>query len=432
MGAGVGSIPSPPFLVMDNFITLSNRLLGRCPSIDIELSKQFINDSWHSLQARRQWSFRRRSSVFAPPTIYTAGFASTNVGAGQPNLITGVGTTWTVDMIGRQIRIGGLLYPFYTITGWLSPTAILIDQPWFGPDVAAQSYTILQCFYSVPADFNYFYAVVSIKDGYRLWTNLTEDDLALMDPQRTNFGQTYAIAFRDYTPQYGGVIGPVIPVTNRIDPAPISTTATGFTYVANASYIVQVVNSGVSGAATFQWMRAGQTAFQLPTVTSDQPQDLSDGVQIYWPDGVNYVSGDLFIINCVSQVSQSTPRYELWPAPTFNGYLYPYIYIAKETDLTVQQPTLPPFIANRGEVLLEMALEKCAEFPGADSEHLNIYHDLKQAAYHRAKVTDMLIDLERNDEEVGVTNVDYQMFPMYPAPWYTGQWQQTHAPFLNG
>lgn len=432
---GAGLIPLPPFLLVnsvDDYISLSNRLLNRCPAVGIVLSQQLINDSWHTLQAYREWSFRRRSNTFAPPTIYSFGQASTNVGTGQPTLITGAGTTWTPQMIGSQIRVGGLLFPFYTIVGFLSPTALLIDQPWAGPDVFAQSYTINQIYYPVPQDFGYFYVAVSIKDSYRLFTNITEEDLAVMDPQRTNFGQTYAVAFKDYTPNYGGIIGPVIPVSNAADPAPVSTTSTGYTYVANASYIIQIVAGGPSGTATFQWLRVGQAAFQpvVPTAI-DFAQDLSDGVQVYWPDGVNFVANDLFIINCTSTITSGTPRYELWPGPTFSGYLYPYIYIAKEYDLTVTQPQLPPFIANRGEVLLEMALEKCAEFPGQDAEHLNIYHDLRQAKYHADKVRDMLIDLERNDEEVGVTLVDYQSLP-FAGPWADGQWQQTHAPFLNG
>lgn len=417
---------------MDDFNSLSSRLLSRCPNVGIELSRQLVNDSWQTLQAYREWSFRRRGGTFAPPNLYAVGSASTNVAIGAPTLITGLGTNWTQQMVGTQIRIGGLLYPFYTIVGWLSATALLIDQPWAGPDVVNQSYNILQCFYPVPADFNYFYTAVSIKDGYRLWTNVTEADLAIMDPQRTNFGQTYAVAFKDYSPTYGGVIGPVVPVTSPTDPAPISTTSVGFTYVANATYILQVVGGGVSGTATFQWMRAGQTAFQPVMITADTAQDLMDGVQVYWPDGVTYIANDIFIINCVSQIQAGVPRYELWPAPTFSGYLYPYIYISKESSLTVQQPQLPPFVANRGEVLLEMALQKCAEFPGADADHRNIYYDLRQAKYHGDKVRDMLIDLERNDEEVGVTNVDYQMYPYAPSPWMDGQWQQTHSPFLNG
>ncbi len=379
----------------------------------------------------REWSFRRGSGTFAPPNLYITGTASTNVGTGSPTLITGSGTTWTQSMIGSQIRLGGLLYPYYTIVGWISATQILIDQPWAGPDVTAQQYQILKCFYTVPADFNYFYVVVSIKDGYRLWTNVTETDLALLDPQRTNQGQTYAAAFRDYSPQYGGLIGPVIPITSPTDPAPISTTSTGYSYVADASYIIQVVTGGITGTATFKWLRAGQTSFQPAVLTDSAAQDLQDGVQIYWPTGQTYVSGDLFVINAQSLISSGTPRYELWPAPTYNGYLYPYIYIRKESDLTVQSPQLPPFIANRGEVLLEMALASCARFPGADADHPNIYFNLKLAVMHEEKAQQMIWDLERNDNEVGENTVTYQDYPAAPAPWMDGNWQQTHAPFLR-
>ena len=332
-------------------------------------------------------------------------------------------------MVGTQIRIGGLLYPYYDIVGYISPTQLLINQPWAGPDVTLQPYQILQCYYPVPTDFGYWYIIISPKDGYRLWTNITENDLALLDPQRTNQGQTYAAVFRDYTSQFGGIVGPVIPV-GAVGAAPISTTSTGFTYVTNASYIIKVVTGGTTGTATFQWMRAGQTSFSFAQTTQAFAQLLMDGVQVYWPNSQTYVANDLFVINCTSLVSQGTPRYELWPTPSYQGYLYPYIYIAKEYALTVQQPTLPPFIANRGEVLLEMALQKAATYPGPDADHPNPYYSLALSKMHETRATQMIWDLERNDEEIGVTLIDYQQYPFYPAPWLDGSWQATHAPFL--
>lgn len=415
---------------MDNFNTLSQRLLNRCPQVGIVLAGQMVNDAWRTLQARRDWSWRRKSSTFAPPTAYSTGVVSTNVSTGSPTLITGTGTAWTQDMIGRQIRAGGLLYPYYTIIGWLSATQILIDQPWSGPDISGQAYQILQCYYPVPADFGYFEVAVSIKDGFRLYHQATEQELALYDPQRSTQGQTYAIAFRDFSSSYGGVIGPVVPVTSPTSPSPISTTTFGYSYPANASYIVQVVTGGVTGVATFQWLRAGQTTFQ-PTVTTDTaPQDLSDGVQVYWPDTLTYNAGDLFVINCQALVTEGVPRYELWPAPTFSAYLYPYIYFMKEYDITAQNPTLPPPIANRGEILLEMALEKCATYPGADVDHPNPYFNLTLANYHRQRVDEMMIYLEDNDQNIGVSNITYAEMP-YAGPFQDGGWQQRHAPFLG-
>ena len=296
---------------------------------------------------------------------------------------------------------GGLLYPYYTISGWISSTSILIDQPWAGADLTAVTYQILQCYFPVPGDFGYFYTAVSIKDSYRLWTNVTEADLSIMDPQRTNQGQTYSgCVFRDYLGAPGGIIGPAIgvDVTTPGGPSPVSTTSNGYSYPANATYVIQVLAGGISGTATFQWLRAGQSSFQPSQITSDQAQDLADGVQIYWPDGISSSSlpGDIFIINCVQQSIESVPRYELWPSPTYARYLYPFIYIAKEYDLTPSAPNLPPFIANRGEVILELALAKCATFPGGfGADNPNIYYNLKQAAYHESRAQDMLIDLEK-------------------------------------
>lgn len=417
---------------MDDFNTLSRRLLNRASAVGVALTQQFINDSWHELQSMRTWSWRRGSGVFSPPTLYNIGAASSNSAIGQPTLITGVGTTWTPSMIGSQIRVGGLLYPFYTIVGWLSATQIVIDQPWAGQDVVGQSYTIQQIYFPVPTDFNYFLdnCIVSIKDGYRLWTSLTQAELDMMDPQRTNYGQTYAAVFRDYSTISAGVVYPALPL-GTYAANPFSLTS-GYTYPASATYLIQIQSGGVTGTATFVWTRIGTTVgFSFPVVTQTFALNLSDGVQVYFPTGATWTVGNSWIINAQPTPQTGGPRYELWPGPTYNAYLYPYQYIKKESDLTVQNPQLPPFIANRGEVLLEMGLEKCSEFPGADADHPNPHYNLKQAAYHRAKVMNMLVDLERNDEEIGVTNISYEIYPMYPSPWSDGRWQQTHAPFLG-
>ena len=414
---------------MDDFNTLSNRLLNRCPDVGLSLSQQLVNDAWRTLQAKQEWSWRRSSGIFSPPTLYNIGYVSTNSGIGQPTLLTGVGTAWTPGMIGQQIRIGGLMFPFYDITGYLSPTQLLMGQPWAGPDAVNQAYSLQQCYYPVPQDFGYFYAIVSLKDGYRLWTNVTESDLAMLDPQRTSFGQTYAAAFRDFTPIYSGVISPCIPLGTYAG-SPVSTTTLGYNYPVAATYLIQITGSGNTGAATYSWTRIGTGGLSAPVTTQAFAQDLSDNVQVYFPSGVYWTSGDMWVINAQPTLTSGVPRYELWPCPTYSTYLYPYQYIKKEYDLTVSQPQLPPFVANRGELLLEMALQKCAMFPGQDADHRNVYYDLKLALFHERIVNDMMVDFSRNDQEVGESNIDYQTYPMYPAPWMDGQWQQSHAPFL--
>ncbi len=415
----------------DDFISLSNRLLNRCPAVGIVLAQQLVNDAWRTLQAREEWTFRRRSFNICPPTLVQTGSVSTHVAAGNPTLITGLNTNFTASMIGTQIRAGGLNYPYYTIVSVLSATSLLIDQPWGGPDVTNVQYQIMLVYVPMPVDFGYLYACVDIKNACKLWQYTTQEELSIWDPQRASFGQPVALVFRDYLGSFGGTVGPVIPVTSPTDPAPVSTTSTGFTYPANATYIIQVVGGGISGTATFKWMRAGQTAFQPTQATSDQAIFLADGVYIYWPDVVTYVANDLFVINCVASMTPGVPRYEMWYPPTFSGYIYPTIYVAKESDLTVQNPALPPFIANRGEVLLELALEKCATYPGPDSEHSNPYFDLRLARMHETKALDMLVDLSANDKNVGIYGLDYSTYPYSLGPWYDGAYEQRHAPFLT-
>lgn len=416
----------------DTFITLYNRLLTRVPAIGTILAQQFIGDSWRTLQSRRQWSWRRGTGVFVPTIQYQTGTASTNVAAGNPTMITGIGTTWTPQMVGQQIRLNSVGYPWYTIVGFVSATSLLIDQPWAGPDLTASNYQILQVYYQVPNDYGYWYNVISPRDGYCLTTTVTAAEIDMFDPQRTTQGQTYCVAFHDYVSQYGGTISAVIPVIQTGAAPPISTTTTGYTYVTNATYIIKVTGTGIAGVATYQWMRSGQTAFSLNVTTADTAQNLADGVQVYWPDGVTYNNGDCFVINGVTNITQSTPRFELWPTPTNNQYLYTFLYIRKEYDLTDDKPYLPPPIAARGEVLLEMALMKAATFPGVSKDQPNPYYSLPLSAQHKAESERLINDLERNDEEVGLSDLWYNAYPFYPAPWETGQWQQTHAPWISG
>lgn len=415
----------------DTYVTLANRLLSRCPVAGIALSQQLINDAWHTLQSRREWSWRRRIGQFQPVAVYSTGTVSTNVSAGQPTLISGVGTVWTTGMIGRQIRIAPTAYPYMTIIGWRSATEILVDQPWTGTDVTAQPYTISKAYYETPSDFGYFHVVASPRDNYQLWTSVTQTELAMCDAQRAYSGQTYAAAFRDYSTIYGGVINTVVPVA-AVGASPVSTTTTGYSYVADASYIIRVVLGGASGVATWQWMRSGQAAFTPAVLTDVNAQDLMDGVQVYWPAGVVYQAGDLFVVNARAAAVTGGPRYELWPVPTDVARIYPYIYIARESDISDAAPTLPPMVANRGEVLLEMALASCARYPGPDANTRNPYFNLALAGQHEVRAERMLADMERNDEEIGVTNVAYQQYPMAPAPWLDGSYRQTHAPFYAG
>mgnify|MGYP003335533049 CR=1 FL=1 len=109
-----------------------------------------------------------------------------------------------------------------------------------------------------------------------------------------------------------------------------------------------------------------------------------------------------------STVSPPLPRYELWPHNQTQKP-YPFLYEIRPADLNDATGVLPRYI--RGDVLLEMALEEVALWPGPSADKRNPYYSPQTAAYHRAKYEDMVNLLELQDNNVWQQDLQYQ----YPA-----------------
>ena len=412
---------------IDNFTTLWNRLLLRAPAVGPGLSQDFIRDSFQQLAERRTWGWRRNTSAFFPHIFYNTGTASTVF---ESQYITGTGTVWDVSWVGAQFRGGAIpsAFPTYTILQVLSPTSILLDKPWAGASQTDMQYQIFQCYFPVPSDFQSFESLTNPTNSFQIWTNMTQAELDRMDPQRVNSGVVYGAAFYDYTANYQGDIQAVLQVRGS-GPAPVSTTSQGYSYPDSSTYVIEITTGGALGVAVFQWKQEGNgfsTAYTTGVAIPDSnPIDLSNGVQVYFPAGT-YVLGDVFIINATTEPVPSVPRYELWPRPINAFYVLPYLYIKLLPELTDDQPQLPPFVAQRGDVLLEMALQKCAQFPGSPTTP-NPYYNLALADRHGAKAAELINELEKYDDNTGTQDITYQNWPFYPAPWLDGRWQQDHA-----
>jgi hypothetical protein len=411
--------------VADTFTTLWNRLRLRAPSIDAALAQDFVRDSFNQLAERRDWSWRTKHSAFVPPVFNTG--ADTVSTVANYTLVTSTNGSFTQDMVGMQIRIGSVgnsSYPTYTVVQYLGATQVMIDTPWKGPSLTAQRYQVFQCYFPVPADFQSFISLVNTTNSYRLYTNLTQSDLDTADPQRIQAGMTYAAAFYDYSSNYNGTVSPGIPSNSVVQP--VITTATGYTYPVDSMYVVQIISGGAVGTSTFVW-KQDNTDWSAPIPTSADAYNLSSGVLVYFPTG-NYTAGDVFVALARANVTAGVPRYELWPRPINAPYVLPYIYTARLPDLTDENPGLPPFIASRGDVLLEMALEKCASWPGTTIMR-NPYFDVNLAQRHASRAETLIWELEKRDDEVAMRDLAFTSLSYYPAPWLDGKWQQQHAPF---
>lgn len=419
---------------MDNYTSLWNRLLLRAPGVGAALAQDLVLDAYHQFCERREWSWLTKTGCLYPNSFLTPGTVS--VVSNSP-YVTGVGTSFTTSLIGNQFRTGGggvSNYPTYTVVAVVSTTLLVLDKPWTGPSAAGTNYMLFQCYFPMPADFKSFYSVVNTTNNYKLWTGVTQAELDLCDPQRIQFGPSWAAAFYDYSQSFAGSVGPVIQAYG-IGAVPVSTTIYGYSYPISSVYQI-VITAGSTpgdGTLTFQWRQDAGSWTTGVAVPNSNAISLSNGVSVYFPVGV-YVAGNVFVIQCTALTTQqsSTPRYELWPRPVNAPYVYPYIYIANYPEVDDVHPTLPPYVGQRGDVILEMALAAAARFPGARDKsdqgvNTTPYFDLKLSQLHAGRAETLIYELEKKDEDVAIKDMMLTNLPWAPAPWADGSWQQSHA-----
>ena len=232
------------------------------------------------------------------------------------------------------------------------------------------------------------------------------------------------MAYYDTPQNYEGTIAGTLRVKGT-GAIPVSTTAQGYSYPQDSIYFIEITQGGVSGTAQFAWGQGTNLTSGAGVLSSPNPINLSNGVQVYFPAGPTYNLADVFVISCSSDTSSSLPRYEMWPRPIGSPFTYPYQYVCKAPALSDDDPSLPNFIARRGDVLVEMALTNLALWPGtADSP--NPYRDVAASNIHRANADKLIFELEKKDDETGIKDLTYQNLP-YMGPWRDGSWLQRHA-----
>lgn len=413
---------------MDNFTTLWGRLRARASTADPLLAQDYIKDAYSYLANKRNWAWRRKAATLVPQAYPVTDTISLTNGSA---IATSAFGAFTQSMIGRQLRAGGAGYPLYTLARYVSATQFILDRVWQGPNLSGATYQVLHAYFTVPADFQSFYSIVNQRENYRLWTNLTQAQINLFDPQRVNFGSSYGVAYLDSYGDLAGQVESLLRVSgSSASPAPVATSdQNGFQSPEPLTYVVQISTGGAVGTCEFTYFIAQYpgTTYTLPVLDSN-PIDLSNGVQLYFPTGT-YVLNDTFIINCKpATASNSYLRYELWPRPTAGVQIYPYLYITKLQELTDARPELPNQINSRGDVILEIALSKVAQWPGT-STTANPYFNLALARQHAAKAEELINQLEMLDNDIAAEDFQYTSPPYYPAPWADGSWLQTHAPY---
>ena len=162
------------------------------PELPVFLAKKLINDRYRKALDSRPWSGLRGEGMLVIPNAYTTGKVVVDQGA---TTVTGLGTAWTSDMVGMQLKVANQ-GPIITIAEVTSPTSLVLSQtyPLSNYSTTPTGYQILQNFVTMPADFKHFIVIYDPYRQWRLFFNMTQQDLSLWDPGRTNSGDPWIVA----------------------------------------------------------------------------------------------------------------------------------------------------------------------------------------------------------------------------------------------
>jgi hypothetical protein len=102
--------------------------------------------------------------------------------------------------VGQQFRTG-YQYPIFTILAVPTPTSLILDSPWGGLPLTNVSYYILGMYFSVlassvNANVRKIIAAVDQCQGIPLNTSMTQEELNIRDPQRSDNSDPLAFASR--------------------------------------------------------------------------------------------------------------------------------------------------------------------------------------------------------------------------------------------
>lgn len=407
--------------MLDRYGDIWNRALLRCPAASSFLVRDWTRNAFRQIAERRRWSWLVRFGQFIAPKLYNQG--RVHVTTGSP-MVHGHETRWDASMAGRQFRVGTTA-PIYTIVTVEDHETLTLDAVWGSHSREHINYEIYQCFFTPPMDFHSLVTIWDPAMNWQLWRHITQEELNTWDAQRASRGQVYSVVSRDYTRAWIGTVGKVNQSRGN-GPSPVSTTTFGYTAPADAIFTLEMLNGGESGDehTRYHWKK-NQGPYTV-AIAEPFPQDLQDGVQVYWPEDGDYHTGDVWVIQATAQSNPGLPRYELWPHQT-GQYVYPFLYESRPPDISDPGAVLPRYI--RGDALVELVLAEAARWPGPSADKPNPYFNLNLSQVHQARAERMLMELERQDDEVFEQDVGFQVplgFP-YATPLGDSAWLQRHA-----
>jgi len=190
-------------VALDTFNSIVGRVQLHCPAAGLVLARDWVNNAFRRIAERRRWSWLIKQNQFVFPAAYTTGTVTvTNASA----TVTGSGTAWDSTMIGLQFRLG-VATPIYTISDVPDATTLTLEQVWGPATASAQTYKIYKAYLTPQTDFQSFISVWDFTQNWQLWLNVDQMLLNTADAQRSNVGNAYVVAWRQWNTTAVGVLG---------------------------------------------------------------------------------------------------------------------------------------------------------------------------------------------------------------------------------
>ena len=184
-----------------SFFTLAKSLTGRVPGTPLSLAQEAVTDALGYILDACDWSFQRAityANWLCPGQIANVGtFTVTpysNVVIADATATAAIAAHSGMPLI-TQFQFRNPSYSIYNVIGYSTAShapfaALTLDRPWLEPTSGpGQPYMLYQCYFAAPVqDFRKFVEVRDTTNAFRLdfWT-MTQAELAVRDPQRTNF-----------------------------------------------------------------------------------------------------------------------------------------------------------------------------------------------------------------------------------------------------
>jgi hypothetical protein len=167
---------------------LFKRLIVHAPDVSVPLAMEFINTAYSRALALHDWSALRALVNVYIPAAESTGTLSMTQGS---STITGVGTAFTSDMEGRQVRVDA--QPYFTILSVQSPTSLTVDRAWVKPSATGLAYEITLSIITTPSDFGHFISFVDPENNWKLHTSFLSENIDQWDAERTSAGTSFLV-----------------------------------------------------------------------------------------------------------------------------------------------------------------------------------------------------------------------------------------------